>query len=54
MSEVQSLVGVYDVTNRTTKEILHTGTLDECNSYITDQVDQTDLVVVSRETTEEV
>jgi hypothetical protein len=51
---MNDLVDRYDVTNRTTKAVLLTGSLDECNSFIADQTDQTDLVVVSRETTEEV
>ena len=50
----ENLVGVYDVTDRDSLNIVFTGSLQECLDYVEAYVGDVSLMIVSRETTEEI
>jgi hypothetical protein len=50
----EAIVGVYDVTDRDSLNIVSTGSLQECLDYVEAYVGDANLMIVSRETTEEI
>lgn len=49
-----NLIGVFDVIVRSEKEVLFTGLIQECHDYVFTQKVPEELMIVSKETTEEV